>query len=78
MREIDISKDSRKLEGVKYISEMLEVKLKFDSTKMETSRGREARMVYRSIYRPAWRRSGWLPQPKISIKVGISDASKKI
>jgi len=47
---------------------------------IETSRrsGREAVIVYSIIYIPAWVRSGWYPQPRIRIRVGISDASKKM
>lgn len=38
-------------------------------------RGSEALTVYNIIYIPACSRSGWYPQPKININVGINDAS---
>jgi len=40
-----------------------------------SNRGRDAATVYTIIYIPAWSRSGWYPQPKISIRVGMRDAS---
>lgn len=42
------------------------------------SRGKDAKTVYRSIYRPAWRRSGWYPHPMMRINVGAKEASNKI
>lgn len=38
-------------------------------------RGSLAQIVYNIKYSPAWRRSGWYPQPKTRRRVGIKDAS---
>ena len=40
--------------------------------------GNDAPIVYKIKYIPASNRSGWYPQVRIIISVGISDASKKI
>ena len=42
------------------------------------SSGREAATVYNIRYKPACRRSGWLPHPRIINKVGTKDASNII
>ena len=40
--------------------------------------GKEAVIVYNIRYMPACKRSGWYPQNKIIIKVGISEASNQM
>ena len=44
----------------------------------ENNSGREVKIIYIIRYVPAWRRSGWYPQPKMRIKVGIREASNII
>jgi len=41
-------------------------------------RGREAVIVYIIMYIPACVRSGWYPHPRMRIRVGIRDISKKM
>jgi len=46
--------------------------------KMPMRRGREAVIVYKIRYIPAWSRSGWLPNLVTMIKVGIKTISNII
>lgn len=43
-----------------------------------TRRGKDAEIVYRTRCIPASSRSGWYPQVRIMIRVGIREASKKM
>jgi len=44
---------------------------------MKINKGKEASTVYNIIYIPACKRSGCLPNPRITQYVGIKAASKK-
>ena len=67
--------EEKKVQKGKMISKWNEV---FHINERDKSKGREAVTVYIIKYIPACRRSGWYPHPKISKRVGIKEASKKI
>lgn len=45
---------------------------------IDNRRGKDAETVYKIRCIPASRRSGWYPQVRIMISVGIREASKKM